>query len=226
MIVYYYIKGFQNKICGWCLCHLWEKGYNEMEKKDLQKIFSENIRKHIKNKGLNQKDLAKKISVSPSSMNSYFDKYASNDSQDEKPEDVRQSLPELYTAVKIAKALDVSLDMLCGLDELCGLESKEAKKITNALELIALLCESEHEGMRLYHGVESIFIKETGEEETTITPIECNGNSMIYFESDGLYDRFIDDYYKICSISNTDENKEARKLLKENLIKDYIEKFR
>ena len=70
--------------------------------KELLKTFSENVKQLRSEKGLTQKDLALKTGIAQTTLSSY--------------EGGEKNLP-LANAALIAKALDVSIDKLCGLKE-------------------------------------------------------------------------------------------------------------
>lgn len=85
------------------------------------KIFSERLKTIRTKKGLSQADLAKAVGVSAATISSY-----------ETPNGTK--IPALDKAAAIAKALEVSLDWLCGADE-----TKNEK--LDGLELLNILSE-------------------------------------------------------------------------------------
>ena len=74
-----------------------------MENKNVAAIFATILREHIKSRGINQKWLADEASTTEPTISRYL-------------KGVNQ--PEINIMVRIAKALNVSVDFLCGLTNL------------------------------------------------------------------------------------------------------------
>ena len=65
-------------------------------------VFVQRLRQALKERGMSQSELARRIGVRTPTINQYLRK---------------RKFPMMTTAVKIADALDVSLDWLCGVKE-------------------------------------------------------------------------------------------------------------
>ena len=70
-------------------------------------IFAQRMRETRINKGLKQKELADKVSVTPQTISAY----------EKAGPDGKGKNPTLENAIAIAKVLDVSLDWLCGVEK-------------------------------------------------------------------------------------------------------------
>ena len=72
------------------------------ENTDIMDVFAERLVEARKEKNFNQQELAKKIQIAASTLSAY---------------EMSKKTPNIYAAYKMSKALNVSLDWLCGLSE-------------------------------------------------------------------------------------------------------------
>ena len=69
---------------------------------EVANLFVERLRQAMKDRGMSQSELARRIGVRTPTVNQYL---------------CKRKFPMMTTAVRIADALDVSLDWLCGVKE-------------------------------------------------------------------------------------------------------------
>ena len=93
----------------------------------MKKTFSENLKKAIESRNMNQAKLAEKAGVSPQNISKYCR---------------GEVLPDLGAVVQIANALSVSVDSLLGNDDLLRAKKTENFTLTDLLSEFVLIADT------------------------------------------------------------------------------------
>jgi len=189
---------------------------SEINKNTVVEIFSERLTKARNEKNITQSKLAEKINVAASTISSY-ENLKQIEIDDKKPDDYDKAarrFPSIYTACKIAKELNCSLDWLCGLTDSKDETENEDMKI---LRFIVDMIEKKKEGWLI----------------VDIEDLGTVGNKAFFGPVIGVNEafcEFIKRYKKACDMA-----KEAKKIglddtaanaIKEKVYNDGIDFFR